>query len=130
MAPLSIVENVALPLLLGGVSESEATKEALAMLDRLGLEALASRLPEELSGGQTQRAGIARALVGTPQLILADEPTGQSDRVTGDRLMDVLVDVARSSGSALVIATHDPAVSKRMDQQWQLSNERLELLAL
>jgi predicted ABC-type transport system involved in lysophospholipase L1 biosynthesis ATPase subunit len=126
MAPLSLLENVSLPLLLAGSGEREATEHATAMLDRFGLLELADRLPEELSGGQSQRGGVARALVGRPRLIVADEPTGQSDQASGARVIDVLLEVAAAAGSALLVATHDRRVAGRMDRQWTIRDHSLE----
>src|SRR5437016_11334624 len=88
LPPLSIVENVALPILLNGGAEEAAMAAARAMLERLELTPIADKLAEEVSGGQAQRAGVARALVGEPRLVLADEPIGQLDRATGQRVMD------------------------------------------
>jgi len=127
MAPLSLLENVALPLLLVGVAESEARDEAAAMLDRFGLLDQSERLPEELSGGQMQRGGVARALVGRPRLILADEPTGQSDHATAVRVVDTLLETADALGSALVIATHDQSVTARMERRWTVRDRVLEV---
>jgi putative ABC transport system ATP-binding protein len=120
------LENVALPLLLAGGNESKARREAADMLERLDLVALGDKLPEEISGGQSQRAGIARSLVGQPRLILADEPTGQQDRATGQRLMRVVRSRAEETGAALLVATHDPAVAQRLDIRWSFADRRLE----
>ncbi len=122
---LDVVENVALPLLLAGSTPAAAIAQAHAALARLGLEELASRLPEELSGGQVQRVAVARALVATPRLILADEPTGQLDHDTGGHVIDALLEAAEHAGAALVVSTHDPAVAARMDQQWVMTDGRL-----
>jgi putative ABC transport system ATP-binding protein/lipoprotein-releasing system ATP-binding protein len=111
---LSVVENVELPLLLGDVDPTPARAAALDALGRLQLSDLAERLPEELSGGQAQRAALARALASRPQLLLADEPTGQLDHATARQVIDVLLASIEDTPTALVIATHDPAVSRRM----------------
>ena len=87
---------------------------------------MADKLPEELSGGQSQRAGAARALVGTPRLILADEPTGQQDRTSGQRVLDVILERAEATGAGLLVATHDRAVYERLDRRWTLVDRRLE----
>ena len=120
LAPLTVVENVALPLVLAGTADREARGTARVELERLGLDELADKLPEEISGGQSQRAAIARALAGDPVLILADEPTGQLDHVTGAAVVDTLLEAAAHSGAALVVSTHDPAVSQRFDQRWEM----------
>ncbi|MCW2691234.1 MAG: ABC-type antimicrobial peptide transport system, ATPase component, partial [Mycobacterium sp.] len=83
-------------------------------------------LPDELSGGQSQRVAIARVVAARPSLILADEPTGQLDHDNADRVITVLLDTATTIGVALVIATHDPVVAARMDEQWAMRDGRLD----
>jgi ABC-type lipoprotein export system ATPase subunit len=119
---LDVAENVAFPLLLGGMRPNDAAQAAAAMLERMGLSELASKLPDELSGGQAQRVGLARALVVRPRLLLADEPTGQQDHAHAGKLLDLLVEIADESGTALVIATHDPAVADRMGHRWSIAD--------
>ena len=114
LPPLTVAENVALPALLAGAAPGAAAAAAAAMIERLGLSDVASKLPEEISGGQAQRAGVARALAGKPRLILADEPTGQLDRGTAQQLIDVLLQQAEATKAALVVATHDAAVAGRL----------------
>jgi ABC-type lipoprotein export system ATPase subunit len=126
LPPLSVLENVALPLMLAGGSEGDANAAATHALERLGLADLADKLPEEISGGQAQRVAVARALAGEPRLILADEPTGQLDHVSGAAVVDVLLDAADHAGAALVVATHDPAVADRLDERWELHSGKLE----
>jgi len=126
LAPLTALENVALPLVLDGMKESEAEFRAMRALERLGLEKVARQLPEELSGGQAQRVAVARALAGSPKLILADEPTGQLDSETGRHLMDTLLGALEHTKTALVIATHDLAVAHRMGLVWQMRRGVLE----
>jgi ABC-type lipoprotein export system ATPase subunit len=130
LAPLTVAENVALPLLLAGADEDEATERALAALGLLGLAELADKLPEEISGGQAQRAAIARALAGDPVLILADEPTGQLDHPTGAAVVGTLLDAAEHAGAALVVSTHDPAVAERFDERWEMRSGLLTTPAL
>ena len=125
LPPLDVVENVALPLLLQGESRSAARSAAMAALERLGLEALASKLPEEISGGQAQRVAIARVLAGRPRLILADEPTGQLDHHNGALVVDALVDAATELGAALIINTHDQTVADRLPIRWSMASGRL-----
>jgi len=127
LPPLTVAENVALPLVLGGLTDAAAHQQALQALDRLDLAELADKLPDEVSGGQAQRVAIARALAGDPELILADEPTGQLDRSSATAVVDVLLRAAEHSGAALVVCTHDPAVSVRLPEHWTMSNGRLEL---
>ena len=124
---LDVTENVALPLLLREHRPEEANKRARRALVRLDIDDLAAALPDELSGGQAQRVAIARVLATQPLLILADEPTGQLDRHTADRVMSVLLDTADEVGAGLVVATHDPAVAGRLAEQWEMHDGRLNL---
>ena len=125
LPPLDVIENVALPVLLTGAARSAAEEAAHHALARLGLDGLAAKLPEELSGGQAQRVAVARALAGVPRLILADEPTGQLDHVAGTQVVDVLLEVAMLTGAALVISTHDPQIARRLRRHWQMVDGRL-----
>lgn len=127
LPPLDVVENVALPLVLAGKPDDEALAAARAALGRLGLEALAAKLPEELSGGQAQRVAVARALAGRPRLILADEPTGQLDHASGAVVVGALLHAAEHLGAGLLLTTHDPLVSDRLPQQWRMSDGSLEV---
>jgi putative ABC transport system ATP-binding protein/lipoprotein-releasing system ATP-binding protein len=125
LPPLTVLENVALPLLLAGRAEADATAAAGAALTRLGLLELADKLPEEISGGQAQRVAVARSLAGEPQLILADEPTGQLDHESAEAVVDVLLEAATHSGAALVVATHDQSVAERLPDRWEMRDGRL-----
>ncbi len=125
LAPLDVGENVAVPLLLAGVDPTTAHDAAVEALAQVGLADLVDKLPEELSGGQAQRVAVARALVGRPRLILADEPTGQLDHESAAAVIDALVGAAEHSGAALVVATHDPAVADRLDERWPLRDGAL-----
>jgi len=120
LAPLSVVENVELPLLLDHVAPGLARAAALETLGRTGLIDLSDKLPEEISGGQAQRVAMARALAHRPALILADEPTGQLDHPTAERLFDVLLAALAGTPAALVMATHDAAVARRMNIVWRM----------
>lgn len=126
LAPLDVGENVAMPLLLAGTDPTEAHDAALVALATIGLADLVDKLPEELSGGQAQRVAVARALVGRPVLLLADEPTGQLDHESAAAVVDALVDAAERSGAALVVATHDPIVADRLDDHWHLHDGALD----
>ncbi len=126
LPPLTVEENVALPVLLAGGSPAAASAAALILIELLGLSDVASKLPEEISGGQAQRAGMARALMGEPRLILADEPTGQLDRRSALELVDVLLRQAESTGASVVVATHDAAVADRLPLRWTITERRLE----
>jgi putative ABC transport system ATP-binding protein len=115
---LSVVENVALPLVLQGVDDEEARERAGDALRDVDLLEIADRLPEEISGGQAQRAAVARVVASRPQLIMADEPTGQLDHLSAEHVVEVLVDAADRLGAALVIATHDIAVVRCLAERW------------
>lgn len=120
---LTVAENVALPLRLGGQAADDAAfRDALSSLDLAGL---ADRLPEELSGGQAQRVGVARALVHSPTLLLADEPTGQLDHCTGQATLSVMLDHVRRRAVTFVVATHDPAIAERVETLWRMEHGRL-----
>jgi ABC-type lipoprotein export system ATPase subunit len=125
LPPLTVVENVALPMILGGAAQDDATAAALDLLEVFEIAAVADKLPEELSGGQSERAGIARAFSGSPRLVLADEPTGQQDRATGGRVLEAIVTVAVLGGAALVVATHDAAVAERLTSRWVMRDGTL-----
>ena len=125
LPPLDVAENVALPLLLQGFDRATAAATAAAALERLGLEHLSGSLPEELSGGQAQRVAAARVLAGRPQLILADEPTGQLDHANGALVIDALIEAACHAGAALIVNTHDQQVAQRLRTTWSMSSGRL-----
>jgi putative ABC transport system ATP-binding protein/lipoprotein-releasing system ATP-binding protein len=125
LAPLTVLENVALPLVLGGATDAAARSQASEALERLGLAALTDKLPEEISGGQAQRVAVARALAGSPRLILADEPTGQLDRESGAAVVKVLLAAAEHATAALVVATHDPTVAAALPLLWRMDSGRL-----
>lgn len=112
---LSVFENVELPLLYQGRSATERKKQVHAILERMGIDHRASHYPQQLSGGQQQRVAVARAIVGEPSVIFADEPTGNLDSVHGDEVMNLLSDLNRS-GTTVVMVTHsahDAAYSQR-----------------
>ena len=113
---LSVLENVTLPAELAGSSLAEARPLALAMLERVGLLDRAESRPDRLSGGQQQRVAIARALVHSPSLVLADEPTGNLDEHTGAVVLRLLIELTRSQGRTLVMATHNPAIASQADR--------------
>ncbi|HUB70002.1 MAG TPA: ABC transporter ATP-binding protein [Acidimicrobiales bacterium] len=114
---LTTADNVALPLLLNKVNRLEANRRASAWLARLGLEGLGRRRSGELSGGQAQRVAIARALVAGPKVVFADEPTGSLDSMTGENVMNLLVDSARAAGTTVVLVTHDARVAAFADRE-------------
>jgi ABC-type lipoprotein export system ATPase subunit len=120
-----VLENTSLPLVIGGMIDREAREVARSALRTLDLEELADKLPEEISGGQAQRAAVARALAGEPSLILADEPTGQLDSVNGAAVVDVLLAASDHVGCALVISTHDLKVAARVPERWEMHSGEL-----
>ena len=125
LPPLTVLENVALPLVLSGVLELEAHARAHDALRTLDIDELAAKLPEEISGGQSQRVAIARVLAMGPPLILADEPTGQLDQATAAHVLDVLLTAADQLGAALVVSTHDPFVVQRLSTRWPMRDGSL-----
>ncbi|MDF6019073.1 ABC transporter ATP-binding protein [Streptomyces sp. JH34] len=113
---LTCVENVALPLRLDGVKRKEAERTALEWMERLEVENVAAQRPGEVSGGQGQRVAVARALVATPRVIFADEPTGALDSLNGERVMELLTESARTAGTAVVLVTHEARVAAYSDR--------------
>jgi putative ABC transport system ATP-binding protein len=122
---LTVLENVALPLRLQGRGARVADGGARAMLERLGVAGHAAKHPTELSGGEVQRVGIARALVHEPSLVLADEPTGALDEDNAGLITGLLIGVARELGAAVVVATHDPTVAACANRVFRLRAGRL-----
>jgi putative ABC transport system ATP-binding protein len=127
---LSVLDNVALPLLLEGHDREAAQTAAAEWLARTGLEDCADVTPAELSGGQAQRAAVARALVTGPAVVFADEPTGSMDTVAGELLLDLLVGAARERGAAVVLVTHDNLVAARADREVRLRDGVVEAEAV
>lgn len=122
---LNALENVSLPRRIAGASASEATKQARAVLEQLGLAQRLRHRPPQLSGGEQQRVAIARALVNRPRVLLADEPTGNLDPATSDQVFDALAEACRAFGSAGLIATHNHALAARMDRVVTLKDGRI-----
>ena len=114
---LTCVENVALPLRLNGTSRKEAERTALTWMERLEVDDLRKKRPGEVSGGQGQRVAVARALVTSPRVLFADEPTGALDSLNGERVMDLLTDAARSTNAAVVLVTHEARVAAYSDRE-------------
>ncbi|MGW4940074.1 ABC transporter ATP-binding protein [Actinoplanes sp. NPDC004185] len=125
---LSAQENVALPLLLNGMRRAAAVAEARAWFGRLGLDGLEERRSGELSGGQAQRVALARGLVAKPRVLFADEPTGALDSLTGEHVMDLLVNAARAEGTTVVLVTHEPRVAAYADREVVVRDGRVHSL--
>ena len=127
---LTAEENVALPLLLAKVTRAQAVASARPWFERLGLEGLEGRLSSELSGGEAQRVALARALVADPRVLFADEPTGSLDSLSGEQVMNLLVDTARERGTTVVLVTHEPRVAAYADREVMVRDGRASSMAL
>ncbi|MFE2692513.1 ABC transporter ATP-binding protein [Streptomyces mirabilis] len=114
---LTCVENVALPLRLNRTGRKEAERTALSWMERLEVDDLKGKRPGEISGGQGQRVAVARALVTSPRVLFADEPTGALDSFNGERVMDLLTEAARSTNAAVVLVTHEARVAAYSDRE-------------
>ncbi|MFT6223551.1 MAG: lipoprotein-releasing system ATP-binding protein [Paracoccaceae bacterium] len=112
----SATENIVLPQLAAGVAPSEASARAAGLLEQVGLSPRATHRPQAMSGGEQQRVAFCRALANTPRLLLADEPTGNLDPATSDKVFDVLLHLVRDTGMAALIATHNLELAARMDR--------------
>ncbi|MBF0393619.1 MAG: ABC transporter ATP-binding protein [Alphaproteobacteria bacterium] len=121
----SALENVAVPQMIAGVPRAKANERALDLLTRLGLAPRATHRPAQLSGGEQQRVAIARALANRPRLLLADEPTGNLDPHTSEKVFDELLRLVRDEGLAALIATHNPELARRMDRMVTLRDGTL-----
>ena len=124
------LENVALPLSFAGVPEAKRIKRAKKMLDIVGLSTHMKHKPSELSGGQQQRVGIARALVTNPEIVFADEPTGNLDSNTSDEVMHVIIDILREQKKTLVMVTHDTHIADFGDKVIHLLDGRITDISL
>ena len=122
---LSALDNVTIPLLLAGTPRRRALARARAQLAELGLDGHEDKLPAQLSGGQAQRVAVARALVGGPRILFADEPTGALDSLAAEQTMQALTRAARSAGAALIIITHDPRTAAYADREVIVRDGRL-----
>lgn len=125
---LTAEENVALPLLFSGARRAAALAEARPWFARLGLDGLERRRSGELSGGQAQRVALARGLVARPKVLFADEPTGALDSLTGEQVMDLMVDAAHEEGTTIVLVTHEPRVAAHADREAIVRDGRASLL--
>ena len=123
----SAVENIAVPQMVAGVAKSAAAERALRLLDSMGLKDRATHRPAQLSGGEQQRVAIARALANNPAVLLADEPTGNLDEGTSEKVFAELLALVREHGLAALIATHNTSLARRMDRVATLHNGKLEI---
>ncbi|EPK7357917.1 TPA: putative ABC transporter ATP-binding protein YbbA [Kluyvera cryocrescens] len=122
---LNALENVELPALLRGESDKQSRQGAKALLEQLGLGKRLHHLPAQLSGGEQQRVALARAFNGRPDLLFADEPTGNLDRHTGDKIADLLFSLNREHGTTLILVTHDAQLAARCDRRLRLVDGQL-----
>lgn len=125
MPQYTAVENVELPLMLRGIGKRERRKQALAVMEQVGIVSHAEHKPSELSGGQQQRVGIARALITKPPIIFADELTGNLDTKTSAEIMDLLTGLFRSSGTTFMLVSHDPDMSRYTDRTIHLLDGKI-----
>ncbi|MGD8111114.1 lipoprotein-releasing ABC transporter ATP-binding protein LolD [Vibrio sp. TRT 17S01] len=122
LSDFSALENAAMPLLIGGMNVNDAKKSAQALLDKVGLSHRIDHRPSELSGGERQRVAIARALVNSPDLVLADEPTGNLDHKTALAIYDLMRELNQESGTAFLVVTHDGELAAKMDRQLHMQD--------
>ncbi|MDV6239350.1 macrolide ABC transporter ATP-binding protein [Trueperella sp. HMSC08B05] len=123
---LSALENVMVPLMLGGVRKNDAERRAREWLARVGLSDRADALPGQLSGGEAQRVAIARALIITPEVLFADEPTGALDSFASEQVMEMIVSLARAEGLTVVMVTHEPMIAAYADREVVVRDGRIE----
>ena len=123
---LTVEENLLLPLELNGLTSAEQRGRALRLLDQVGLGDRRASFPERLSGGEQQRLALIRALIHDPWLLLADEPTGNLDAVTGERVLELLLALHRQAKTTIVMATHSQTIADRADRIWTLTDGRLQ----
>ena len=121
----SALENVVMPLLIGGGKYHSNHNKAIKILKKLGLSNRLDHYPHQLSGGERQRVAIGRALINEPQIILADEPTGNLDRSNAKVVFDLFINLAKEYGSTIVLVTHDPELARKMKKIYHLSGGKL-----
>ncbi len=120
------LENIMMPLLIRRVKKSEARERAMRLLRRFNIEDRAHHKPAEMSGGECQRAAVARAIVGDPDIILADEPTGSLDRANSQMLVETLFEIGKERDATIVIVTHDSGIASRTERTISLIHGRIE----
>ena len=116
LAYLTALENVMFPMMLAGMKEKDARKKALKLLRRVHLEHRIDHIPDDLSGGEQQRVSIARALANDPQILLADEPTGNLDTTTGDSIIELFREIIQETNCSIIMVSHDLQVAKKADK--------------
>lgn len=127
ISALNAVENVSLPLMAKGDSYKQARKKAIQVLTSIGLENRLDHLPSELSGGEQQRVAIARSIITEPELVLADEPTGDLDSVTAQEITTLLHDLNKKMGITFLVATHNLALTEKADRVFELRDGQIQL---
>jgi len=125
ISELSVLENIMVPGMIAGRNRAYCRGKALGILQYMGLKSKAESRPDSLSGGQQQRVAIARAIFNKPAFLLADEPTGNLDRETGKKIVDLLLQCKNEWGMGIIISSHDPYIAKKMDVVFRLQNGRL-----
>ncbi len=125
VSTMTLLENVVAPMIALGVASAERKRRATELLGRMGLSARTNFLPGNVSGGERQRAAVARALINRPQVVLADEPTGNLDSKNGQLVIDLLIEHSRSQGALVVLATHNPEIACAADRQLVMCDGKL-----